>query len=110
MDKKLNQLVILSQSAQRRCQFAYGNIIGGDEVEIEDADTLENCAYEVARTQPNATGVRIESHMDCYAVNGGRVVSSMNHRYCLFKGIVRFIVKLILFAKSISYLSSKPLN
>ena len=77
---------------------------------------MENCAYEATRTQPEATGVRIESHMDCYAVSGGRVVSSMNHRYCLFKGTVRFMVQLILLLKfncvthDISYLSSKSLN
>ena len=97
--KVSNQLIIASQSAQRRCQFAYGNIIGGDEVEIEDVETLENCAYEAIRTQPEATGVRIESHMDCYAVSGGRVVSSMTHRYCLLRGTVKCIVKLLVLLK-----------
>ena len=76
---------ILFHLAQLRCQFSYGDIIQGSEVEIDDFEDEEDCAHQVMRQQPSATGARAES-FSCYAITGGKVVNSQLLRFCLFKG------------------------
>ena len=80
------------QLVQFRCQFSYGNIIGGSEVligSIFDFDSEEECGESVMKKHPSATGAKISDY-DCYATTGGSISSSHIDRFCLFEGIQKF--------------------
>ena len=69
-----------------KCTFVVGDTSGGDELEVDNAETEEKCAENVKSEKPDATGATWEpSSKQCWAEYGNYVdSSSTDYRTCLF--------------------------